>query len=301
MIVFGAGLSCGAAWLLNSHAATLPMLYLAQAIGGLGAGAVYGAAVGNALKWFPDRRGLAAGVTAAGFGVGSALTIVPISAMIANRGYQSAFFAFGLLQGVTLCLCALFLNAPRKAAADGSFPVAGVAHPAPGRRNYAPLEMAKTPTFWLMYLMFVLMAAGGLMATAQLAPIAKDFGVADVPVSFIGVTLPALTFALSIDRLLNGVTRPLFGWVSDRIGREQTMFIAFCLEGVAIWRSAVSATRQGFSCCSAASSSSRGAKSTASFPPLAPTPSAQNSPPRTPVCFTPPRARRRFLCPFPAF
>ena len=81
-----------------------------------------------------------------------------------------------------------------------------------------------------MYVMFVLMAAGGLMATAQLAPIAKDFKIADVPVSLLGLTLPALTFALSIDRVLNGLTRPFFGWVSDHIGRENTMFIAFALE-----------------------------------------------------------------------
>jgi MFS transporter, OFA family, oxalate/formate antiporter len=233
-IVFAAGLLCGAAWLLNSYATSLPSLYVAQAIGGLGAGAIYGAAVGNALKWFPDRRGLAAGVTAAGFGMGSALTIIPISTMIAGSGFQSAFFTFGLIQGTAICLCALFLKAPPKAAADKSFPVAGVADQWPARRSYSPLQMAKTPTFWLMYLMFVMMASGGLMATAQLAPIAKDFGVAGAPVSFIGITLPALTFALSIDRLLNGVTRPFFGWVSDRIGRELTMFIAFGLEGLAI-------------------------------------------------------------------
>ena len=83
--------------------------------------------------------------------------------------------------------------------------------------------------------MFVLVGAGGLMATAQLAPIANDFEVAKVPVSLLGITLPALTFALSIDRVLNGVTRPFFGWVSDHIGRENTMFIAFGLEAVGIW------------------------------------------------------------------
>jgi OFA family oxalate/formate antiporter-like MFS transporter len=102
-------------------------------------------------------------------------------------------------------------------------------------RNYTPVEMLKTPVFYVMYIMFVLVCAGGLMATAQLAPIAKDFKVADVPVSILGLTLPALTFALSIDRVLNGLTRPFFGWVSDNIGRENTMFIAFALEAVGIW------------------------------------------------------------------
>src|SRR6185437_2005590 len=102
-------------------------------------------------------------------------------------------------------------------------------------RDYAPWDMLQTPIFWVMYVMFVLVGAGGLMATAQLAPIAKDFKIDTVPVSLIGLTLPALTFALSIDRILNGVTRPFFGWVSDNIGRENTMLIAFGLEAIGIW------------------------------------------------------------------
>ena len=228
-VVLLGGVMIGAAWALNARLASLPLLYLAQAIGGFGAGAVYAACLGNALKWFPDRRGLAAGVTAAGFGLGSALTIVPISMMIKSQGFQHTFLFFGLLQGVAVCLCALILRMPAKA--DAKAPEIGRDL---YRRQYSPLEMLKTPAFWLMYAMFVMMAAGGLMATAQLGPIAKDFGVADMPVSLIGVTLPALTFALSIDRLLNGITRPLFGWISDRIGRELTMFIAFGLEGLAI-------------------------------------------------------------------
>jgi len=230
-IVLLAGLLCGAAWVTNAYVTSLPMLYFAQAIGGLGAGAIYGAAVGNALKWFADRRGFAAGVTAAGFGMGSALTVIPISLIIANRGFQSAFLLSGILQGVAICLCALFLKAPPWIDAAKPFDVVAAGQ---ARRQYSPLQIAKTPAFWLMYAMFVMMAAGGLMATAQLGPIAKDFGVADAPVSFLGMTLPALTFALSIDRLLNGVTRPFFGWVSDKIGREPTMFIAFALEGLAI-------------------------------------------------------------------
>ncbi len=227
-VILLAGLLCGLAWILNSLATNLTTLYFAQAIGGVGAGAVYGASIGSALKWFPDRRGLAAGVTAAGFGMGSALTIVPIATIIGNQGYEKAFLYFGLLQGVVLCVCALFLVAPQKA----DEPLK--AQFAPAQRQYNAWEMARTPVFWLMYAMFVMMAAGGLMATAQLGPIAKDFGVESVPVSFLGLTLPALTFALSIDRVLNGVTRPFFGWVSDKIGREQTMFVAFGLEGLAI-------------------------------------------------------------------
>jgi MFS transporter, OFA family, oxalate/formate antiporter len=229
LVVFG-GLLVGAAWVMNAKLTSLPMLYLAQAIGGVGAGAVYGTCVGNALKWFPDHRGLAAGMTAAGFGMGSGLTIVPISMLLSKNGYQSAFLYFGIIQGAVVCLCAFGLSSPTQED-DEDIPVIAADH---RHLQYTPLEMAKTPLFWLMYVMFVMMAAGGLMATAQLAPIAKDFGVADVPVSFLGFTLPALTFALLIDRVLNGMTRPLFGWVSDATGRETTMFVAFCLQGIAI-------------------------------------------------------------------
>ncbi|MFL5142532.1 MAG: oxalate/formate MFS antiporter [Microvirga sp.] len=226
--LFG-GLLCGIAWVMNSYAQSLTMLYVAAAIGGTGAGAVYGTCVGNSLKWFPDRRGFAAGLTAMGFGAGSALTVVPIQALIRSHGYEAAFFWFGIGQGAIVMLIALFLLAPKK----GDVPE--VAKVSLARRDYTWSEMAGTPVFWVMYLMFVMMAAGGLMATAQLGPIAKDFKIAEVPVSLIGITLPALTFAATIDRVLNGVTRPFFGWVSDHIGRENTMFLAFAIEGVGIY------------------------------------------------------------------
>ena len=227
-VVLVGGLLVGIAWVMNAYASTLAMLYVAAAIGGVGAGAVYGTCVGNALKWFPDRRGLAAGLTAAGFGMGSALTIIPIQAIIKSSGYETAFLYFGIGQGIVVFLLSFGLAAPRK----GEVPE--VAKVVLTRRQYAWTEMVRTPVFWVMYVMFVCMAAGGLMATAQLGPIAKDFRIADVPVSLIGITLPALTFALSIDRILNGVTRPFFGWVSDHIGRENTMFIAFGIEALGI-------------------------------------------------------------------
>ena len=227
-VVMAGGILVGIAWVMNAYAESLAVLYVAAAIGGIGAGAVYGTCVGNALKWFPDRRGLAAGLTAAGFGMGSALTIIPIQAIIKADGYEAAFLYFGIGQGVIVFLVSFWLVAPRK----GEVPE--VAKVALTRREYKWSEMIRTPVFWVMYAMFVMMAAGGLMATAQLAPIAKDFKIADVPVSILGLTLPALTFALSIDRILNGLTRPFFGWVSDHIGRENTMFIAFGLEAVGI-------------------------------------------------------------------
>ncbi|MFG1396898.1 oxalate/formate MFS antiporter [Roseixanthobacter pseudopolyaromaticivorans] len=230
IVVLIGGFLCGLGWVLNSMADTLALLYVAAAVGGIGAGAVYGTCVGSALKWFPDRRGLAAGITAAGFGAGSAITIIPIAAMIASQGYQQTFLVFGLFQGAVVMALSLFLQAPK----PGQLPPVTNKAATQSRRDYGPGQMLKAPVFWVMYAMFVLVAAGGLMATAQLGSIAKDFNIAGIPVSLMGITLPALTFALSIDRVLNGLTRPFFGWVSDNIGRENTMFIAFSLEAVGV-------------------------------------------------------------------
>ena len=231
VMVCGSGFLVAIAWMLNAYADSLALLYLAAAIGGIGAGVIYGASVGNALKWFPDRRGLAAGLTAAGFGAGSALTVVPIANMIASSGFEAAFWWFGIGQGLVVIIFSLFLRAPE--AGEVAIPAAPAVLQT--RRDYGPIEVLKTVPFWVMYAMFVMVGTGGLMATAQLAPIAKDFKVDAIPVSILGLTLPALQFALSIDRVLNGVTRPFFGWVSDHIGRENTMFIAFMLEGIGIY------------------------------------------------------------------
>jgi len=229
IVVIG-GVLCGIAWTINSFADSLGMFYFAAALGGIGAGGVYGTCIGNAVRWFPGRRGLAAGLTAAGFGAGSAATIIPIANMIKTSGYEHTFLTFGLMQGIVVVVVGFLIMAPTASFIAAAPKLA----PGAGRHQARPLEMLKTPVFWLMYVMFVMMAAGGLMAVAQLAPIAKDFKVADVPVSLIGLTLPALTFALSLDRILNGLCRPFFGWVSDQIGREPTMFVAFLLEGVGI-------------------------------------------------------------------
>jgi len=227
-VVVVGGVLCASAWALNSIADSLGLLYFAAALGGVGAGAVYGTCIGNAVKWFPARRGLAAGLTAAGFGAGSALTVIPIASMIKTSGYEHTFLTFGVLQGAVVMVLGFVLFAPPAPV------IARTVAPGASSVQVTPMEMVRTPVFWLMYLMFVLMAAGGLMATAQLAPIAKDYKVADVPVSLIGLTLPALTFALALDRVLNGVCRPFFGWVSDHLGRENTMFVAFGLEALGI-------------------------------------------------------------------
>jgi len=239
VMICGSGFLVAIAWMINAYADSLALLYLAAAIGGIGAGVIYGGSVGNALKWFPDRRGLAAGLTAAGFGAGSALTVIPIANMIQSSGYEAAFWWFGIGQGVVVILVALLLRAPE----PGEVVVPAAPAVQQTRRDYTPTEVLaplatwqfyKSP-FFIMYLMFVMVGAGGLMAIAQLAPIANDYKIAGVPVSILGLTLPALTFALTIDRVLNGVCRPFFGWVSDHIGRENTMFIAFFLEGLGIY------------------------------------------------------------------
>src|SRR5271169_3105851 len=222
VIMFG-GIMIALAWVLNSYANTLVLLYSAAIVGGIGAGAVYGTCVGNALKWFPDRRGLAAGCTAAGFGAGAALTVVPIASMIATSGYQSAFLIFGIGQGVIVFILAFFLRPP------------SVAMPAKKKQlnlpqtkiDFTPPEVLRSPIFWIMYLVFVMVASGGLMAAAQIAPIAHDFKIANSPVSLAGFQMAALTMAIGLDRIFDGFGRPLFGWISDNIGREHTMFIAF--------------------------------------------------------------------------
>ena len=230
MVVLGGGLLVAIAWVTNSMASSLAVLYLGAGIGGAGAGAVYGTAVGNSLKWFTDRRGLAAGLTAAGFGAGTALTVPPIARMIEVQGYQRAFFVFGIAQGLAVIIFGAFLRAPR----PGEVPPAQVVRKSQTSQDYRWTEAVRTRMFWTMYAMFVMVAAGGLISVAQLAPMAKDFAVAKVPVTLIGLSMPALTFALRINALMNGLARPFFGWVSDHLGRENTMFIAFVLEGLGI-------------------------------------------------------------------
>lgn len=231
-VVLVGGILAGLSWIMNSYASSLPMLYFSAVVGGVGAGAVYGTCIGNALKWFTDKRGLAAGLTAAGFGAGAALTVIPIANMVKQGGYDKAFFDFGLIQGIVVVVLSLFLIRPPVAAIAAA--VKGSVNPTT-RRNIGPGEMLRTPVFWVLYLCMVLVASGGLMAAAEIGPIAKDYGVDKIPVTVLWATLPLLTMALSIDSLVNGLTRPLTGYISDLLGRENTMVLVFIVEGVAIW------------------------------------------------------------------
>jgi len=228
LVVGAGGILVALGWIINSHANSLEMLYLGAVVGGTGGGAVYATCVGQAVKWFPDRRGLAVGLTAAGYGAGTALTVIPIIQVIGSSGYQAAFFWFGLVQGGLVFVLAWLLRAPEPGE------VAGVGAPkvVQNARSYTPAQVLSTPVFWLLYIMFVMVSASGLMATAQLAPIAKDFNVANAVLMFGLATLP---LAGIVDNLCNGGARPLFGWISDNIGREYTMAIAFGLGGIAYW------------------------------------------------------------------
>ncbi|MDB5511219.1 MAG: oxlT [Enterovirga sp.] len=225
LIALGTALS-GLGWVLSAHATSLFGLYLTYGLFcGIGTGIVYVGIVGLMVRWFPDRRGFAAGLVAAGYGMGAMFTSFPITAMLESSGYQATLTTFGVILGVVGVVAALGLRAPE----PGEVPQAASAALVTGR-DTTPRDMLRTPLFWLMFAMMTMMSTGGLMVTSNFANFARDFGVANAVV----FGLAALPLALTFDRIMNGFTRPFFGWVSDNIGRENTMGIAFILEGVAI-------------------------------------------------------------------
>ncbi|CAM3550575.1 oxalate/formate MFS antiporter [Bordetella sputigena] len=222
-------LMSGCSWILASSAGSIGMLYLTYGIvGGLGTGIVYVGVVGLMVRWFPDRRGFAAGMVAAGYGMGAILTTFPIAGSLADSGLENTLWRFGALFAVIGVIAAQGLRSPGDAAVAAVQPrTAGATGTA---RDLAPRQMLKQPLFWLMFAMMTMMSTSGLMVTSQMASFARDFGVADLMV----FGMAALPLALTVDRLTNGLTRPFFGWVSDRVGRENTMFVAFALEGIAM-------------------------------------------------------------------
>jgi len=222
------GVMVAIGWVINAYADSLTMLYVAAVVSGIGGGGIYATCVGQAVKWFPDRRGLAVGLTAAGYGAGAAITVIPIRYVIDIYGYEAAFLWFGLIQGGVVFLVSFFLRGP----APGEMASAPAPKVVQSARSFTPKEVLMTPVFWLLYVMFVMVSASGLITTAQIAPIAADYNVGNT-IIFFGAT--TLTAALIIDNLANGAARPLFGWISDNIGREFTMAIAFGLGAVAYW------------------------------------------------------------------
>jgi len=231
LIGLGAVLS-GAGWIAASRVGDLIGLYASYGLlCGLGTGIVYVGIVGLMVRWFPERRGFATGIVAAGYGFGAIFSTFPIDAMMKSSGYQTTLLVFGAIFAVVGLLAALGLRTP---GAGEATPGAAVAA-APTVRSVAPAEMLKTPVFWLMFLMFSMMSTGGLMVITQFKSFAQSFGIdGKTMITLGGATLAAIPAALTFDRVTNGLTRPFFGWVSDRIGRENTMAIAFILEGCAI-------------------------------------------------------------------
>jgi MFS transporter, OFA family, oxalate/formate antiporter len=230
LLATGAALT-GLSWVLSAYAGNVGELYLAYGVlGGIGTGIIYVGVVGHMVQWFPDRRGLATGLAAAGYGSGAILTTIPISHIIAASNYRHALLEFGIILGAVGILAALGLRKPDTAALAALRTRVKTSTNSESARDYTPLEMVKTPIFWVLFAMMTMMCTSGLMVISQMGAFTKDFGMGDVLV--FGVA--ALPLALSIDRITNGFTRPFFGWVSDRIGRETTMVIAFTLEGAAM-------------------------------------------------------------------
>src|ERR1700722_19537647 len=228
LISIGALLS-GGSWVLSASVDNIWALYLTYGIiGGFGTGIIYVGIIGLMVRWFPDRRGLAAGLAAAGYGFGAFFTSFPIDSMIKSSGYAYTLMVWGVIQGVIGILAAQGLRLPPENFQPSGVPTASVA--LQSAKSYTPTEMLKSPIFYLMFVMMSMMSTSGLMVVFNVGPFAKDFGVANMLV----LGMAALPLSLTLSRVTNGLTRPFFGWVSDRIGRESTMAIAFSLECIAI-------------------------------------------------------------------
>jgi oxalate/formate antiporter len=225
------GALTGLSWVLAARATTLTGLYLTYGLlGGIGTGIVYVGVIGHMVQWFPDRRGFATGVVAAGYGMGALLTTFPIADLLKESGYQQALVRYGWIFVAVGALAAQGLrSANPKSQIPNSKSQPGARSLEP-HQDWRPTQMLRTPIFWLMFVMMTMMSTAGLMVTSQMAAFTRDFGMASAVV----FGLPLLPLALSVDRVMNGVTRPFFGWLSDQIGRENTMVIAFSLEGTAM-------------------------------------------------------------------
>jgi len=215
----------GLSWVLASSADTLMSVYVTYGLlGGIGTGIIYVGIIGLMVAWFPDKRGMAAGVVAAGYGMGAVLSTFPVTISIAKIGYQPTLLHFGLIFGAIAFLAALGMKRP-----PDDWMADYIAR-TKKTEGLSSAQMLKTPVFWLMFAMMTMMSTSGLMVISQMASFSRDFGIAGATI----FGMSALPLALTVDRFTNGLTRPFFGWVSDRIGREHTMFIAFGLEAMAM-------------------------------------------------------------------
>jgi len=230
LISVGAILS-GGSWVLSAGVSNLWVLYLTYGIiGGFGTGIIYVGIIGLMVRWFPDRRGLATGLAAAGYGFGAIFTSFPITNMIKSSGYAETLVVWGIIQGIIGVIAAQGLRTPPEGYVPAGYDPGVARLEAQSKRSYSPTEMLRNPIFYLLFIMMPLMSTGGLMVVSNVGPFAKEFKVADVLV----FGAAALPLSLTLSRLTNGLTRPFFGWVSDHIGRESTMAIAFFLEAAAI-------------------------------------------------------------------
>jgi MFS transporter, OFA family, oxalate/formate antiporter len=234
MILGSIGILVG--WLLGGTVAKSVFdLYIYYGlIAGTGAGIIYISTVANAVKWFPDRRGLAAGLTAAGFGGGAAITIMPIAATISSMGWAGAMATWGVAQGIVAFFMALILRHPpagwKPAGWDQrSLKVAKAV--VQSKVEYTVNQTVLRPEFYLLYVMFLFVCTGGLMTTGNLSQIAKSLNVADAKI----LGLAIVPFTATLAGITNALSRIMWGSISDRLGREYTMTLAFALEGVLIF------------------------------------------------------------------
>ena len=231
LLISVGAIMAGGSWVLASTVSTLWGLYLTYGIiGGFGTGIIYVGIIGLMVRWFPDRRGLATGLAAAGYGFGAFFTSFPIDYMIKSSGYQHTLVVWGIIQGIIGVAAALGLRTPPEDYRPEGYDPATVQTEMQAKRSFTPVEMLQNPIFYLLFIMMAMMSTSGLMVVSNVGPFAKEFKVADVLV----LGMAALPLSLTLSRVTNGLTRPFFGWVSDHIGRESTMALAFALEAVAI-------------------------------------------------------------------
>jgi OFA family oxalate/formate antiporter-like MFS transporter len=216
---------CGAGWAGLGYAKTLPELYLSYSLAGFGAALIYCGSISVGIKWFPDKLGLASGLIAAGFGSGAALFVPIMAYIIRVEDYQTAFLYTGIAQGILIFCAAQFLINP-----DPNDPqIAGKKKVSRYKlrshaEQFTSFEMLRTPQFYILYAMMLMMGIGGLMVTAQVGSVAETLGIGKI----------VFTLALTINPIANGSGRIFWGWVSDHLGRERTMIIAFLLQALAL-------------------------------------------------------------------